>query len=190
MDNDSFVSTVNKRDTLLVLLFAIVIGVLNELTSYFFIYRKESFRKGFEELCDAYEVYVLSKVIPKTKSQIQSGDTPAKILLDKTKKLKNNKTISSIITGILLMGLMPAIMSMFEYSVVAKLPFKPIPLISMFTHSKVLGNDPTDCTATSLYAIVSMIARHYTKVFLGCESPLNPFNESVLNEQVKKESKL
>lgn len=65
MDNDSFVSTVNKRDTVLVLLFAIAIGVLNELTSYFFIYRKESFRKGFEELCDAYEVYVLSKVIRK-----------------------------------------------------------------------------------------------------------------------------
>eukprot|EP00375_Theileria_parva_P000794 XP_763464.1 hypothetical protein [Theileria parva strain Muguga] len=167
MDNDPIVSEVNKRDTVLVLLFGVISGVLNEVISWIFIYRKDSFKKSFNELCDAFELYTAAKVLPRSKTMSHSGETPSKVLMEKSKNIKGNLTFSTFITGLLLMGLMPAVMSVFEYSVVAKLPFTPLPLLSMFTHSKLLGNDTTDCTATAVYTVVSMLARQYTKALLG-----------------------
>lgn len=63
MDNDPIVSEVNKRDTVLVLLFGVISGVLNEVISWIFIYRKDSFKKSFNELCDAFELYTAAKVL-------------------------------------------------------------------------------------------------------------------------------
>ncbi|XP_955130.1 uncharacterized protein TA04580 [Theileria annulata] len=202
MDNDPIVSEVNKRDTVLILLFGVISGVLNEVISWLFIYRKEKFKKSFNELCDAFELYMLSKgynvVVARSKTMSHGGESPSKVLMEKSKNIKGNLTFSTFITGLLLMGLMPAVMSVFEYSVVAKLPFTPLPPLSMFTHSKLLGNDITDCTATAVYTVISILARQYTKALLGYfpisysilyrfESPLSPFRESVLQEQVKRE---
>ncbi|EKX72761.1 conserved hypothetical protein [Theileria equi strain WA] len=179
-------SALDKRDTFYILLFSILAGVANELISWVFVYRKESFQKAHKEVCDGYEDYVLSKIIPASKNSILSGETPAKVFAGKIRKLRNTKNVSTLITGLVFMGLMPAIMSFFENCAVAKLPFKPFYFIAFFTHSKTLGNDVTDCTATAIYTLVSVVSGHYTKVFLGYSSPISAFKESVLEEEIRR----
>ncbi|KAK2196187.1 bifunctional Calcium load-activated calcium channel/Integral membrane protein EMC3-TMCO1-like [Babesia duncani] len=172
MDTNSIVGF-EKRDLFLVISFSILSAVAKEVIGWFFIYRKSEYKIKHERLCKAYDNYCEAYVKFDGSSMTYNDCAESVAFSERLREFKGNWNLYTMATGFIFMILMVFVMSYFEGALVAKLPFTPIKLLGVLTKGDIPGNDYTDCSATCIYTILSLITKDAIQMFLGYHSPVS-----------------
>ncbi|GFE55485.1 transmembrane and coiled-coil domains containing protein [Babesia ovis] len=161
---------------------------MKEVASLLFVYRKPEYKRKFDELNQRFEEYHRTYVLFEPRSANYNCFNAVTLrLLEASKELRDIQPWYNFVTGALFMLLMLLVMSYFEGCVVAKLPFTPVWPIKIFTKGDIGGDDPTNCSATCLYTMLSMAAKDTVQVFLGYRCPVTAWTEVNLKSMAKDE---
>lgn len=77
-----------------------------------------------------------------------------------SQELQFKKMKSNMIVAIFMIGSMVLMNKYYSGTVLAKLPFQPVWLISSMSHRGIEGNDLTDCSYVFIFILIGMVFRN------------------------------
>ena len=83
------------------------------------------------------------------------------------RELSMSKMKSTVVVGLILLGVFGFINQLFEGQAVARLPFEPFGLLQSMTHRGLPGSDSADCSSTFIYILCSISIRASVQKALG-----------------------
>ena len=89
--------------------------------------------------------------------------------LNQEMTMKNLK--SNMLIGLLMVGFINYLGTIFKGIVVAKLPFEPMSFFQGITHRNLEGTDYTECSYLFIYILTTFVIRTNLKKILGFDPP-------------------
>ncbi|XP_074562700.1 uncharacterized protein LOC141819256 [Curcuma longa] len=183
----SFFPAFRYGDGLAVVGISIGTAFICELISWVLIYRTSSYKslrssidkasKKLDSMKSVSASYASKKPASSASSASSSSSRAKKMdrvetsLKDATRDLSLSKFKSGGVVAAVLFIVFGILNSLFEGRAVAKLPFRPIPLVLKMSHRGLPGTDPTDCSMVFLYFLCSISIRTNLQKLLGFAPP-------------------
>ena len=165
---------IDLSSTFSILAMAILTSVLSEGLSWMLIYKTESY-KEIKKQTDKLQKKI-DKVKGKLKDGISKGNdkklqTHEAMLKNTQQDMTKVKMKSTFFIGLIMVIFLSSLSTAYQGTIVAKLPFTPFALLSKLTHSGIPGRDLTECSATFLYILSSLVFRSILQKILGVSAP-------------------
>ncbi|XP_074589351.1 uncharacterized protein LOC141845194 [Curcuma longa] len=184
----SFFPAFRYGDSLAVVGISIATAFICELISWVLIYRTSNYKalrssidkasKKLDSMKSSSSSSSSKKPASSSAPSASSSSSRAKkmdrvetSLKDATRDLSLSKFKSGAVVAAVLFIAFGLLNSLFEGRVVAKLPFRPVPLVLKMSHRGLSGTDPTDCSMVFLYFLCSISIRTNLQKLLGFAPP-------------------
>ncbi|KAK8797143.1 hypothetical protein WA158_004353 [Blastocystis sp. Blastoise] len=162
-------------EALSVVVVSIIVSLLIEALSWFFIYRKSDYKRLTREIKKMNEDLNLLQSKKVSPSEQKKHDKTVQKMKDdlknKNQHLSSKNMGSNVIITVANFMFFGVVTSLYDGIRVAKLPFTPFGLFSGMTHKNLLGKDFTDCSMNGLYFICNMGIRPVIKALFGHSAP-------------------
>ncbi|KAG6528033.1 hypothetical protein ZIOFF_010170 [Zingiber officinale] len=180
----SFFPAFRYGDSLAVVGISIATAFICELISWVLIYRTSNYKalrssidkasKKLDSMKSSSSSSSSKKPASSSAPSASSSSSRAKkmdrvetSLKDATRDLSLSKFKSGAVVAAVLFIAFGLLNSLFEGRVVAKLPFRPVPLVLKMSHRGLSGTDPTDCSMVFMYFLCSISIRTNLQKLLG-----------------------
>ncbi|GAV63980.1 DUF106 domain-containing protein [Cephalotus follicularis] len=172
-----FLSSLKYGDSLSLIGISFCTAVICEAISWLLIYRTNSYKslkssidKATKKLETMKTETNQSKITIK-KSKTKKIDRVETSLKESSRDLSLFKFKSGAVVALVLFVVFGLLNSLFEGKVVAKLPFRPVRILTKMSHRGLQGDDSTDCAMPFLYLLCSISIRTNLQKFLGFSPP-------------------